>query len=781
MHKFAFWMCSAAFAAGAGPIQAAETTDKSLALDEIIVTATRQEKPLQKVPASVAVISAESIQKSGSVLFGDLGFQVANFVTDTSGHNPLISSVTVRGISGRAAVYLDDVIIGSSTAYNTSLLDVERVEVLRGPQGITFGANTLAGAINTITRKPSLSESEGKVKLTGGSHGSRQIQGYVTGPVSDKLALKITGFYRKSDGHDQDVRGKRYNGDNEAGLRAAALYEPSTTVRILLTYDHSKLDLENAFIPELYAAPAGSIADGLIKAGELPNYRDPTQFKVFGTTDPNAINRTINGVSARVDLQFGSLNLTSLTAYREANSYTHKDEDYVPLFLAFNDAFQRQNQFSQEIRANGSIGRAKFLSGLYYFRNKTNEDSTIPLSGTYLSLVGLSPDLFVSLGLPARYSTGGAIFQATADERDTETFAAYSNVTIPIGERLEVNLGARYTTERVQGSSGTASSNLPSFALAFLPGFVYGTQARPSSIVSQTYPEIRSNRLDPAASVSYALTDHVNVYSSASSGYRSPSYNSLSNCSAPSVNTPCIVRRETGTNFEAGVKSEWLDNRLRVNLVAYLLKLKDAQLSQTVPQATGPFLSKTVNSDETSKGVELEFAVRPLAGLSIDGSLGLQDASYDNYQNAYIQFDRGATAPAYCYRSYTDIANGYCIGDATGQTLPFAPRYTGGIAVAYEAPINRKYMWYIRAEAQHRSSYNFQLGTATVTRVAPTNLLNVSVGINPRDGSGLGLTLRGRNITNEKYFTNAAVVPTGETYVYLNKPSWWSFDLTYSF
>lgn len=767
---------------GAGPSSASELAGGGDVLTEVVVTATRRVEPLQKVPASVAVIDAEAIEKSGSLVFGDLGFQVANFVTSTVGNNPLIGTATIRGITGRAGVYVDDVIVGTTSAYNTSLLDVERVEVIRGPQGTTFGANTLAGAINTIIRRPSLDASDREISVTAGEYGTLDVRGYVTGPVADGLGLKLSGFLRKADGPDRDAAGNRYNGDDEVGFRASALYQKGEDLSILVAYDHSRLDLEDAFVPQLYSAPVGSFADSLIGAGRLPAYRTPTERRVFGTTDPNLLRREVDGISARVELDVSGVQLTSITAYREANSLIHKDEDYIPSYFAFSDNPQDQKQVTQEVRAVGTAGRVSYIGGLYYSNNQTSDRSTIPLSGEYLNLVGLTPGLFSGfLGLPASYSTGGAIFQATRDERKAESFAAFGSATVQVSEVLKLTLGGRYTTENVSGSSGTAPSNLPAFALAFLPPFVYGTQTPPANIPMKAFPDIRSSRLDPAGSISYAVAPSVNLYAAAGTGYRSPGYNSLGNCVADTVDAPCVVRRETGTNVEAGIKSEWFDQRLRLNLVAYRLKLKDAQLSQTIPQVNGPFLSRVVNSDETSKGVELEFTGKPVRGLTVEGSLGYQDASYDDYPNAYIQFDRGGVAPAYCYAKNIDRNGGYCIGDATGQTLPFAPKYTGGVAVTYERSLGSKLDWFVRTEGQHRGAYGVQLGTAAVTRVSATSIVNVSAGISQRGGKGFALVVRGRNVTDEHYFTNAANVPTGETYVYLNSPSTWSVELSSRF
>ena len=772
---------SIAAAVSACPASAATGAPDDSTLAEVIVTATRKEVSLQKVPVSVAVIDGAAIERSGSLVFGDIGFSTANFATNTSGHNPLIGVVTIRGISGHAGVYLDDVIIGSTAAYNSSLLDVERVEILRGPQGTTFGANTLAGAINTITKKPSLTTLQGQISGMLGSYGTEYFRGYVTGPIAEGVGVKLSAYSNKVDGPDKDVKGKRYNGNDEAGFRASVLYDPSDAVSVLLTYNHSRLSLRNAFVPELFSAPSGTPIDSLIKAGQLPDYRNPTDYRVFGTTDPNILNRDIDGFSGRVDWRVADIKLTSITAYRRAKSFTHKDEDYTPIYFGFSDTPQLQEQFTQEFRAVGSWKQVDYVGGLFYFNNRTADDSTIPLSGSYLNLVGLSPELFTSLGLPAALSTSGAVFSATRDTRKTESFAVFGSADVHLTEALKVTVGGRYTTETVDGSSGAAASNLPAPFLAFLPAFVYGTQARPASIPLVKYSSIKSSRVDPTVSVSYAVTSDINIYATAGSGYKSPGYNSLGNCTTPTVNAPCIVKRETGQNLEAGIKSEWFDHRLRVNLVAYILKLKDAQLFQTVPQAVGPNLSKIVNSDETSKGLELEFVAKPFQGLTLEGSLGYQDASYDSYPNAFIQFNKGGTAPGNCYAANINVANGFCIGDATGKTIPFAPKYTGGVAATYEGHITSNIDWFVRGEGQHRSKYGFQLGTATVTQVSNINLINLAAGVSQSGGRGFALTVRGRNVTNEHYFTNAANAPTGETFVNLNDPRTWTVELSYRY
>jgi iron complex outermembrane receptor protein len=759
---------------------AAKSDDTSLA--PVVVTATRKEQSLQSVPVSVAVISGDVIEQSGVQRFEDLGFSVANLSMDTSGHNPLIGTITIRGLTGETGVYLDDVIVGSSAAYNSSLLDVERVEVLRGPQGTTFGANTIAGAINVITKKPSLTAWTGGVSATLGDYGTQNYAGFVSGPITDKFAVKLSAYSHYNDGPDTDASGKHYNGDNEVGFRATALYQPTNNLEVRLTYDYSRLSLKNAFVPELYST--GPITQSLISAGQLPNYTKPTAYKVFGTTDPNILNRNNNGFSARVDWTVGGLKLTSITAYRWENDFEHKDEDYIPIYFAYSDTPQSDRQFTEEIRASGSWGKVDYVGGLFILNNRTASRSTIPLSGDYLNLVGLSPDLFTSFGLPATDSTGGAVFQAITDLRKTESVALFGSADYHVTDRFKVTVGARYTTETDSGSSGAVSSNLPDSILAFgIPGFVYGTQVRPAVIPMTKYPDIKSERFDPSVSLSYVVSPNVNVYASVGTAFKSPGYNSLSNCQNPTSVAPCIVQRETGLNYEAGIKSEWLDHKLRINLVAYDLKLRNAQLYQTIISTVGPNQSAIVNSDETTKGLELEFVAKPIQGLTLDGSLGYEDATYDKYPNASILFDMGGTPPSYCYpgSQTTFVAQGFCYGNATGQTLPFAPKYTGGVSATYDGHVIQGIDWFVRAEDQYRSEYGFQLGTATVTRVKDTNLVNFAIGLHQAGAKGWALTLRGRNVTNQHYFTNAANTTTGETYVNLNDPKMWTIEASYRY
>jgi iron complex outermembrane receptor protein len=790
MLKFALLAgVSAATMLLALPARAAEastSTDTGAAtLTEVVVTATRREAPLQQVPVSVAVIKGDDLERTGDFNFADAGFTTGNFVTGLSGDNPLIGGVNIRGISGEASVYVDDVLVGSTQAYNSTLVDVDRIEILRGPQGTTFGANTIAGAVNTITKLPSFSPT-GFVAVDFGEYGYRNYRGAVSGPIVDGvLAGKISLFDRSSDGYDRDpTTGTRYNGDNEWGGRAGLLYKAKPNLRFLLSADYAFLDARNTFVPTLYSAPyPGSVVGGFIAAGLLPNLSNPYGEEVFGTTGPNTIKRINTGASLRTDWDVSGLKLTNIFAFRSVSSFTHKDEDYLPTYYAYSDSPYYQHQWTDELRVSGQWNRVEWLGGFFYLNSSSTSKSVIPLSGAYLNLVGLTPGLFAELGLPESYSTDGAVYEDQDNITKTESEAVFGSANIAITSKLKLTLGGRYTHETVGGQSGALASNLPAPYLAFLPAFDYGTNSAPGSIPFYTFPNVTTNRFDPAGALTYAITSDINAYVSAGTGYHSPGFNSVANCQTTPANpfAPCIVKAETALNYEGGLKTEWFGHRLRINLVGYHLKLSNAQLSQAIPGTSGgPFVYDTVNADETSEGVELDAIARPIAPLTLEGSFGYQHAVYDHYPGATFLNNAGEASPPHCYAGQTFPAQGYCYGDATGDTLPFSPQLSGSVAATYEGHITPKIDYFLRVQDEFRSHQANGLGDLSVNEVGALNVVNLAVGVS-QPVHGLAITFRVRNVGNARFITNAAVTSTGETYVNISAPRFWSVELSYKY
>ncbi|MDJ0921673.1 MAG: TonB-dependent receptor [Henriciella sp.] len=737
------------------------TEAETKTLDTVTVTATRTEKDLQEVPVSVAVITGDTLDTAGAITFADIGFSAGNFVANESANNPNIGGVSIRGIQGRAGVYVDDVLISDSAAVNSTLVDVERVEILRGPQGATFGANTIAGAVNTITRKPSF-EWEGTADATLGSFGFEQYRAGISGPImEDQAAFKLTGFMRESDGPDTTIEtNKDVNGEDEWGLRGAVLLTPSEDLEILLNADYSEVDIKDGFIFDFLSETPGSLvqplAAGLFGTQPFELNTDPNDRRVWDTTVPNQLGREIFGYSANVTWDVGDMTLTSITAYRGVDTLSIVDEDRLPIYLAGNEVLTEQTQFTQEFRLNGSFNNIDWLVGAFYLDDERESQGTLEFSTLAL----------IASNVPAQFAGIGGV-EATTDISDFQDLAAFGSVGFNfMDDRLNVTVGGRVTQSTLNQTQGESIGT-------FGGRTVLNTQGRPdeSTLDFFEYPEIEETRFDPSASVTYALTDDINIFAAYGTGFRRPAYNSRDVCQGADATVDCFIEEEEATNFEVGIKSEWFDNTLRLNVVAYALAYDNLQRSQGVLNEDDLFTGATVttNVDTTSEGLEIEALWQATDEFTWELNAGYQNATYDNSED----------------NNNVPVGNadgsGTILIDARGETLPGAPEYTLSTAGTYDRPIRDNLNLLARIEYQYRDDFVTNLGPNPALQVDSQENLNATLGIYQNSEKGFSLMLRGRNILDNQYFSNASSVAGIGQFIALSDPATYTAELRVKF
>lgn len=678
----------------AAPAQA-QSTEASGAtqLQEVVVTATRRSESLQSVPLSITAIGADEIHQTGSVRFNDLSYSVPNVAILENSGAPSFTNVSIRGVNGRAGIYVDDVPIGESSGFNTYLIDVDRVEVLRGPQGTLFGNNTLAGTIHTLTRKPGKTfEAEGL--LSAGDYGQVNVAGMVSGPlISDKLAGSIAATYRDRDGFAKIRGGGRGNDDNGFGARAKLRFTPNERLDVVLSVDTDYTNVSPYYYKLTHQLTAG--------AGPVALDPDIHNDIVEGGPQTNKSSRRIYGGSLNATYDLGGLTLTSVTASRRTKYALSRDGDYSALdrlYLSLNSTFQ---QTSQEFRiASPDKGRFTWIAGAFYFWTKSKVGGQT-LVGPDYDAGGVTVGQLQALGLaPKPY-----IIPSAASTNTDTSYALYGSGAYEITPQLKLRGGLRYTREKIE------------------------TKIIPAQSFSTT-----DDNLSPSLSLTYQPADDINLYGTVSQGWYRGGFNTQ----------PTIVigerafKPEKLTNYELGVKSYWFDRRLLANAAVFYMDYSNLQRSQSF-LINGAQVSTTTNAASTTiKGFEIELQARPIPGLSLTARSGYQDAKYDSYANAP-----------------TFTATGPQILNLSGTALPFAPKYSASLIGRYEWPIVSGLRAWVGGDVGYKSRYQLNSGPLSIVPffvVEDSTLVNLNLGVETEDGRW-SLGLYGRNITDERYKT----------------------------
>jgi iron complex outermembrane receptor protein len=587
----------AALSAGMAPISAqAQDEDQVRDEDVIIVTAQRRAQDLQDVPAAVTNLSTEELEAAQVADVSDLQYQIPNISIAAGTGTANSARIFLRGVGedeSRGAVdpavgiYVDGIYIGRQVGSLFDIVDVERIEVLRGPQGTLYGRNTNGGAIKLVSVKPQF-ENSGQLRTTIGNEG--RFDARLTGNLAlgSNSAVRATAFYRQRDGFWDLTSNGDFAGDGgEVGeldtfaFRGSFLTEFSEDWSLLLSIDHTK-DKSDP-IPDS-AAPPNDVDNDLFTieplAGTTCSAATPATFQPLGCFTDYDNETEMTGYSARLDGRLGQFDVASLTAFRTM-------EDDLSTRIGF-PYFQQtdQEQFSQEFTASSDFdGAFNFVAGVYYFTEDVVLDTT-----------------FV---FPAQNAV------------DTESIAVFAQGFLDLGERSTLTAGIRFTDEE-KDFEGTAPVSMLS-------------RSETASFENTSY----------TVKYDYDFTpDHMG-YLSYSTGFKSGGFSP--DCFGP---TACFlpVEEETLDSFEIGTRSVFYDGRFRFNATYFFNQYEGLQIGATVP---GLGFTR-FNVDETEiQGFEFEWNLELAEGVDLFGNLGLLDAEYTevNIDQAGGLTNSGASCP----------------------------------------------------------------------------------------------------------------------------------------
>lgn len=617
-------LAGAAHAADAAAEASAEAAADNTGLTEIIVTATKRETDLQSTPIAINVMSNEDIKKRHVQSLIDLAdgaipsLRVATFEARQSA-----LTIGMRGIVPGDAnqpareqgvgVYVDGVYLGRQHGLNAGLLDVERIEVLKGPQGSLFGRNTEGGAVNVISKAPS-GEFGGRATVGAGNYGSYTGALHLDLPAIANISFKVDAAIQHQNATVTNPLAGNvgWNYAHRYGGRIAARWKPVDGFSVDLAFDAGR-DENTPFYSQLInynpngltvlplSQPSGSIPAGTIRA--LPSIvqvaADRVSVADIGVPQQLSVGKT-KGVSSVVKWQVsGSIELRSITAWRTVNDDQWDNSGgahRTPVFVT-NGTFSRyslatldQRQFSQELQAVGNLGNLDYVFGLYYFNERANDSAKTPntnkwnADGTGYSIVD-----------PASYPLAAV---ARASIAFSKSYSAYGQATYTPGsmDRLHLTLGGRYTHDKKNGLLFTVNGAATNFTF------------------NQT-----NSRFDPLAVVAWEAAPELNFYAKYATGYRA------GGASSRSLNYRSFGP-ESVKSYEIGAKTEFFDRKVRLNLAGYLMDRKDSQVDFNffVPQTNGTVRNtlETVNAAGITKirGIEADLTIKPMDGLTLGAS-----------------------------------------------------------------------------------------------------------------------------------------------------------------
>jgi iron complex outermembrane receptor protein len=719
-------ICAAALISG-GHAQA-QTTDERApdTLEDIVVTAQKRSENIQDVPIAITALTSATLRDKGVSNVQDLtgiapGLQIRN--ADSSAN----AKIFIRGVGssdfnptspGAVGIYVDGVYIGSPLAQMGSFFDLERIEVLRGPQGTLYGRNTTGGAINVITKQPS-STFKGDASIEYGNYNSVTLNAGVGGPIiQDKLAFRIAGQYIRDDGATFNrFTGDHVNNANRWAGRFSLLYTPTSDLEILAQVHGGKNNggARQGQVRGLFPnTPGATGPDGLC----LPAfYNTPQCTDILGyvDTDNNPYAGSYNlqgkselrlfGASVRATWDIGSVSLVSISAYDSLHHNLHEDTDGSPNQGLEINYRADQNQFTQELRlqSNGD-GPLKWVAGLYYLHENLKPSSE-------LDILRMLRPLFITPDNPTGVSIPNTVFLAGFPyTQKTNGYAAFGQVDYKITDRLTGTIGLRWSRDSKD--------------------FDYTSVIERSIILFRYQDSKNFSSLSGRLGLQYALSDDARIYASYNRGYKSGGF--FGGYTTDPANLAPYADEKVNA-YEIGLKTELFDHHVRFNVAAFLYDYKNLQVYSIVDR--GGVSAQTLDNASNAKmyGGEAEIVASPLHGLDISLGASVLKANYKNYQ------------------SFGE--------DLSGNRLPASPKFTFNGTVHYETDLPFGGGLETTLDATYRTSVYFEPHNLDRLKGDALWLVNGRIGWKNKSGQ-LGVGLWVRNLFDKTYVLDAGSVET---------------------
>ncbi|WP_457931984.1 TonB-dependent receptor [Pseudomonas aeruginosa] len=746
----------------APPLASSVPAKADTALGKVTVTARRREEDSQKVPTPITVLGGETLEAQRISRVQDLQ-QVLPSVNVAYIHARQ-SSVAVRGIGnnpasdgleGSAGIYLDNVYLGRPGMAVFDLLDIEQLELLRGPQGTLFGKNTTAGVLNISTRAPTFT-AERTVEVSGGQDGYFQGRGTVSGPLGETLAGRLSAYRTRDDGYIKNIHDDNYlNGGERQGARGQLLFEPNEDFSLRWIADYNEEDSSNGSMVVYGAAERFWQRAALVGASPL---RDPQRKKVnINGRQHVSVHQGGSSLEANWNLA-GGYRLTSISAYRYWHFTPANDEQLNVSAINDTGVEVHDRQFSQEIRLASPTGGAfDYVVGAYVFRqNLGNKTFTSygPLADLYL--------LGANLGaLNDTYSKANG-------KIETDSFALFAQGTWHLSERLDFTAGLRGTYEE----KNAKVERFAPLGGAAVGGI--GAAVRNGQLGAYDSGDLSQYNFAPSAllSLSYQFSDELLGYASLSHGEKSGGVN-LAVGSAPSAGADSLlVGPERANDAELGLKSTLFDRRLLLNANLFWTGIHGYQAT-TLYQAPGStqLVQVLANAGSVrSRGLEFEATALPLRGLTLNFNGSYNDVTYLSFKDAPCPAEVSTRpgAPSSC--------------DLTGQRVVGASKWIANLNGEYQWRLGDRLQPYVSASYAYRSAAEGTLDNSDLSKIDGYALVNLAAGLRSDLGDGqLDTSVWLKSAFDKDYYLSAFASINGSYTASVGQPRTLGVSLRYDF
>lgn len=716
-------------------------------VEEIVVTAQKVEENVQDVPIAISVVTGEALEASGTTSIENLNQLVPslNFRKGTTNAN---SALVLRGvgtitfaiaIEPSVSTVVDGVVLSRPGQAFADLVEIDRLEVLRGPQGTLFGKNASAGLINVVS-KGGADTLEGEVSVAGFEGDEYRVRGTVAGPLAPNLSARVNAFYGTYDGNITNSNAaasdnRKVNGYEHAGVRGSLDFD-NGPARIRLIADYYKADDDCcAEVTGVTRGPVLNAELGIVPAlGE--NQRVINQNLETSTRD-RQWGLTLNG-----DFDVLSDHKLSVVAgYRDWSNDEVRDGDFLPRAIVntnqLHDAGNvSTQQYSAEIRIASPQDKAlTYQVGGFYWKSDNSQDFTRVVVSCTTSTLTVDP---VTGGQPCNENDLVNTIRGTATSRsdvDVENYAVFGQATYNFGEAVALTGGLRWTHDSlsfvhqrapaINLNTGLVASGVGGLQSLGAGGSLTSNPAGNGTNISAN--ATTTDNVSGKVVLTVKPVEDVMLYGSYTRGYKGPAFNVFFNHIAPNNAVP--IDEETSDAFEVGLKSQFFDNRVQLNATAFTVTYDGYQANNFI-QLNGVTISNLTNAGSVrSKGFEVDAIYAPLDGLSITTAVAYADAKV-------VKFNPNPS---------TNAANAQ-----NGTKLPLAPSWTWNVGANYETAINEDYAIHLNAAYNYVGSQFSGLGQTGL--IDSRGLLNVSIGLSDAADTWR-LTLIGRNLADVSYVT----------------------------
>ena len=685
--------------------------EESSQLETITVTATKRSEPLQSVPIAITVMSGDKLEQANLNTLGAISAQAptVNFRANASNKDTSLfirgvgTISTSPGVEPTVSMVVDGVVYARPGQATLDLMEVDRIEVLRGPQGTLFGKNASAGVINIVS-KPISADIERFVDVSFFQRNEKRLRAGVSGEITPGLLGSFSALIGEYDGNiDNVVVGSKVGGYDRKGARGKLEFSPNSDVKAVFIGDYSTADDSGSRGP--FVRATGSIPASILPV--VPGLEN----RSVATDVKERVDDTNSGLSGQVDWNVGGATLTGISAYRVWKNIQFQDIDgtdqvYSQIARLSDRGQLKSEQLSQELRLASPTGKFfEYVGGLFYMRTKTDEVYRRDVTRCATNAANLPSGLTPCATL--RFDNGVATYGTLG-----KSASLFGESKFNFSQTLRGILGLRYTKDDLAYYHGRVST-----APAQIPG-VRVTRANTSGSTSQNGV---SGRIGPQ----FDLSKDVTIYATYSQGYKGPAFNAFFNMSAID---DFALAPEKSKGFELGLKSTLLDNRLRLNLAAFDTKYTGYQ-ANFPDLVSGTVVTRFINAgDVSTKGVEVDFDAKLSKQFTLAGAVARTTARIDRFN-----CPAGATCPA-----------------LNGAPLPSAPDWKANVRANYKMDVGSGLKLDLGADYSWQSEVQFDLSRSTNTLQPSYGIVNMSVALSS-PAAGWRVALHGKNLADKSY------------------------------